>query len=77
MQFSLTEEELIIYRKWLNEHNKECIYSSERESSNIASLTGAIGGRLSFIFTPTGLGNIVQVKCICGATNTLTNFENW
>jgi hypothetical protein len=38
---------------------------------------GAIGGRLSFVFTPTGLGTCVSVKCICGEELDLTDSENW
>lgn len=38
---------------------------------------GAIGGRLKFIFTPTGLGDGITVECICGEKLDLTDSENW
>jgi len=38
---------------------------------------GAIGGGLTFCFTPTGLGNIEVVKCACGAELNLTEFDKW
>ena len=42
-----------------------------------STYAGAIGGRLSYVFTPTGLGTCVTVKCICGEELDLTDSENW
>ena len=28
----------------------------------------AIGGRISYVFTPTGLGVLLEVKCLCSKT---------
>ena len=30
----------------------------------------AIGGRISYVLTPTGLGLLFEVKCLCGKTLT-------
>ncbi len=38
---------------------------------------GAIGGRLSYTFTPTSLGCIIKVKCGCGAELDLTAYDEW
>ena len=38
---------------------------------------GAIGGAYSFCFTPTGLGNMVVVKCADGTELDLTEYEYW
>ena len=38
---------------------------------------GAIGGRLSYRFTPTGLGEIVVVTCACGEEVDLSFSEDW
>jgi hypothetical protein len=38
---------------------------------------GTIGGKLTFHFTPTGLGNCVSVTCICGKKLDLTEYEDW
>ena len=41
-------------------------------------LYGAIGGRLSFTFTPTSLGEIIVVKdAVSGSEINITDFENW
>ena len=39
---------------------------------------GAIGGNLSFCFTPTSLGMVIKVKCSqCNAEVDLSDYENW
>ena len=38
---------------------------------------GAIGGAYSFCFTPTGLGDMVVVKCADGTELDLTEYEYW
>lgn len=35
----------------------------------------AIGGRLTFSFTPTSLGCISKVKCVCGEEIDTTNYS--
>jgi hypothetical protein len=67
MEFCFTEEEEIKYKVWLLEHNKTCS----------AKDVGAIGGRMTFQFTPTSLGVISQVKCACGEKIDLTDYKGW
>ncbi len=38
---------------------------------------GAIGGKLTYMFTNTELGQVVQVKCACGEVCDLTDYEGW
>lgn len=39
---------------------------------------GAIGGGYTIMFTPTGLGNLIVVKCdICGAEKNITDISWW
>lgn len=38
---------------------------------------GAIGGQLTWCFTQTGLGEILVIKCMCGAEKNLTDFDSW
>jgi len=77
MQFKLSVQEEENYMLWLKKHDELCPYSDAREAKRPVPLVGAIGGARSFIFTPTGLGTFVQVKCACGATYTLTDYTNW
>ncbi len=67
MKFELTEEDEKKYRTWLKEHKKVCSVKN----------AGAIGGRITFQFTPTSLGVITVVTCICGEELILTDFEGW
>lgn len=68
MRFELDEVEHIKYREWRREHDKTC-----KNKYGV----GAIGGRTTFCFTPTGLGNIVVVKCACGEEINLTDVSDW
>jgi len=69
MKFELTEKEEAVYMKWVKSH--KCEYTRN------PTLCGAIGGRLTFSFIPTGLGNLKSVQCLCGDQVTLTDIDNW
>lgn len=64
--FYISEEEGQVIRAFLDEHN--AIHRGK---------DGAIGGRFTYSFTPTSLGQITCVKCACGAKINATNFEDW
>lgn len=68
--FRLNDDETKRFYRWLNEHDKTCRYSSPLNS-------GAIGGRLTYSFTPNGLGEIIRIKCACGKEVCVTNYEEW
>jgi hypothetical protein len=38
---------------------------------------GPIGGRMTYEFTPTGVGVIVLAKCMCGWEKNLTDYESF
>jgi len=57
MEFILDEKQTKQFLEWNDKHKKECkLYGKD----------GAIGGRLTFSFTPNGLGVIEKVTCACG-----------
>lgn len=63
--FTLTPNEVDEYNKFIEEH-KNCKCSA------------TIGGKISVIFTPTGLGNAKSVKCnACGKEKEITDVSNW
>ena len=70
MNFELSKEEEEKYQKWLAEHDKTCPLHPRKAPT-------AIGGRITFCFTPTGLGVIIGVECSCGEKVDLTNYEEW
>ena len=65
MKFVLTDEQKDQYIIWQRDH-----------SCSLQNF-GAIGGAITFEFTPTGLGMSQSVKCACGASLNLTNYEDW
>lgn len=68
--FTLNEKEQEDFKKWLKKHDRTCKYSDSMK-------TGAIGGRLTYMFTPTSLGVITKVKCACGEKIDLTDTDLW
>ena len=39
--------------------------------------TGAIGGKISYEFTVTGIGVAIVVRCGCGEEEDLTDYASW
>ncbi len=66
MKFELDEEQVRKFKEWDKKHREKC-----------DSDAGAIGGRLSFVFTPTGMGPLIHVECLCGEEINLTDSEDW
>ena len=65
MNFKLNEAEQKAYEEFISKH-KDCKFSS------------TIGGKISITFTPTGLGDIIVVKCNeCGKEKDITDISNW
>lgn len=64
MSFSLTSEQKAKLSEWIN--------------SLPDAYDGAIGGRLTYEFTPTTLGCVAKVTdCITKETIDLTDYESW
>lgn len=39
---------------------------------------GAIGGHISYIFTPTGIGTAIKLKCsVCNEEKDITDYNTW
>jgi len=70
MIFELDETELKKFKKWKERHNKTCPFKNPMKQ-------GAIGGRFTYSFCPTGVGVTTVVKCACGEKIDLTDYDNW
>lgn len=57
--FEITQEDEVEFETWLSEHDKTCPLKER-------STQGAIGGRLTYSFTPTGIGLMKKISCACG-----------
>ena len=66
MKFELNEIEEQCYKEFYNKHK------------NCSGEMGAIGGGLSIIITPIGLGSCIEVRCNkCGEIEDITDISNW
>ena len=62
----------------LNEEEAKLAREFEREHWHPKVNKGAIGGHISYTFTPTSLGNSIVMKCnICGQTKNITDYGSW
>ena len=70
MEFQIDEKETKKLNDWLKEHNKKCVFKDPANQ-------GAIGGRLTYSFTPTGLGCVIKITCACGENVDVTDYNAW
>jgi hypothetical protein len=68
--FQLDKDEQKLFNEWLEEHDKTCPFKRPENQ-------GAIGGRLTYCFTPTSLGVATSVKCACGEEVNVTDYGSW
>jgi len=62
----LSEDDKVKTNEWDENHN-----------CKLKDQSVAIGGRLTYCYTPTGLGVITVVKCACGEKIDLTEYSLW
>jgi len=74
-EFRIVDVEFEKAEAWEAEHNKTCKFYDDGTKPECPS--GAIGGQFTYSFTPTGLGRIIVIECLCGAKENVTDFENW
>jgi len=70
--FSVDDASLEKVKDWIASHDKTHIRAEQR-----VRYAGAIGGEYTWCFTPTSLGDVCKVKCSCGETLDVTDYENW
>jgi len=70
--FELTNKQRMIAENFVEIH--DCHLEDDQLGGK---KIGAIGGRLTWCFTTTGLGTIVIVKCACGESKDLTLYDEW
>lgn len=70
IEFKIEEKEYKNYIKWILDHKDVCKIVNPLSQ-------GAIGGALTYSFTPTNLGMIIKIKCSCGEEIDVTEYEHW
>jgi len=68
--FMISKEEYLEVSEWLVNHDKSCKFADPHKC-------GAIGGRLTYCFTGTSLGEIGKVLCACGEEFVFTDCSDW
>ena len=63
--FKLDPDQVYTASHWINNH--DCPLTSH----------GAIGGAITYHFTPTGIGVVVKLSCACGKEKDLTDYNSW
>lgn len=90
MKFELDQEQIKKYKTWRKTQDAEAakrqLESGKFEDNPVAvslmqsgrPYCGAIGGGVTFSFTPTGLGDICNVThALTGETLHLTDYDSW
>lgn len=75
LKFEITDKEHVLFKVKYEEHKKDCKFF--KNSKNGIPKTGAIGGSLTYNFTPTSIGTVVMVSCACGHEMDLTDYGEW
>ena len=68
MEFHIRGVESDTMYKWVEEHDKECVFADPMSG-------GAIGGRFTYSFTPTSLGLVTKITCACGVTKDVSEYD--
>ena len=62
---NFTKEEYDKAQSFIKKHTKECF-------KKYADVTGAL---LTYEYTPTGVGEVLEIKCSCGCKETISSFD--
>lgn len=89
MKFELNVDQVVKYNLWRAEVAAKGVEKQKAEVKNPDYMhitcwemgypyTGAIGGEISFIFAPNGIGECVSAKdSVTGEEINLTDYESW
>jgi len=77
MTFVIEPYEQKQINEWLAEHNKTCSLRWHEDGTPVEFPGGAIGGGLTYEFTPNGIGMATSVSCHCGAECNVTDYDLW
>lgn len=67
--FTVNADRVEKIRKWKEQH--------EKEKHNGSSYAGAIGGRYTYEFTPTSIGEFGRIRCSCGDHFDFDDGSDW
>lgn len=71
--FTISEKEMGSAMNFIKNH----VCGLKKDPRTGDKKTGAIGGAISYNFTPTSIGMAITVNCACGKTENITDYDNW
>ena len=77
--------ESLSYAKWMDEHITFRLNDLETKKAHefcqkhkeCSKHAGAVGGNITYEITPTGIGDIIKIKCLCGDSEDITDISSW
>jgi hypothetical protein len=72
--FTINAEQMAKIAKWAKEQDR--LYKKVHSNTG-PFLYGAIGGELTYSFTPTSIGLIIEVEHATGAVLDVSDYEDW
>ena len=77
--FTVSEEDRKKVTAWLAKHREEKHADMFRDMGDGKKIfyTGAIGGGLTYEYTPTSLGTVFKATCHCGEALDLSDYDSW
>jgi hypothetical protein len=75
--FILEEEEWETFDAWYQAHRKVCPHLNYKLAQELGLPHAAAGGAVTYLFTPTGIGLNVSVRCACGDKVDCTDYDSW
>lgn len=68
LKFVIDGKEAETYDAWRKKHDETCPKKGK---------CGAIGGRMTYSFSPTTLGTTIEISCACGEKVNVTDYSGW
>lgn len=66
MTFTISDKEQEAIEKWQRKHKRKCSLRKDGENTHY-----------TYSFTPTGIGDIICVRCSCGKSIDVTDIDSW
>ena len=73
--FEIDKRQASEIAEWKKTH--ECSLRTDEHGRQDEIYVGAIGGAITYCFTPTGLGDCVEAQCACGEKINVTDYNTW
>jgi hypothetical protein len=77
MSFKVSDVEFAKLEEWKKEHEKTCVYHGKTMANPANMRYFSPSSPVTYCFTPTGIGDVVKLKCLCGEVVDITDYDMW